>query len=293
MRNTSLSVLFCFMLSFNNVRAQNVETSGSLMELTPVRGHYKILGAINPKPLSDHETLDKLSFPYDEKFASKVLNEKPHYLRNTSVNDFKIPDPPANSSLQTRAELDYLLALQTNRSPEDIRSSLYLSNTFLTPSEIGQLIGYWVNPEKLPQTDSLFSNVAEYVNYFLWSLKFKYERVRPYTLEPKIHDLEESRAASYPGGHVTYAYVHAFIYQALAPEFTDYFTKDAYAMAHAREIIGVHYPSDAEASRIFARQIVNMLFQNQKFLTDFQRVKTEWESHEKSSMLLLTKSWGK
>ena len=32
-------------------------------------------------------------------------------------------------------------------------------------------------------------------------------------------------------------------------------------MAHSREILGVHYPSDSEASRIFARQFVNKLFQ--------------------------------
>jgi acid phosphatase (class A) len=277
------------LLSFNISRAQYDGGIAPPVELSPVRGHYKVLETISPKPLPDRAPLDKLSFPYDEKFAAKVLAEKPYYLISISVNDFKIPAPPANSSLQTRAELDYLLALQDNRSPEDIRSSLYMSNHFLTPSDMGQLIGYWVNPEKLPLTDSLFSNIATDANFFLWSLKFKYERVRPYTLEPKIHDLEISRAASYPGGHVTYAYIYAYIYEILAPEFTDYFTRDAYAMAHAREIMGVHYPSDSEASRIFARKFVNMLLQNQKFLADFQRVKAEWEAKKESSLLQLTR----
>jgi len=46
--------------------------------------------------------------------------------------------------------------------------------------------------------------------YFLWSLKFKYCRSRPYMLEPRIHDMEESKAASYPGGHVTFAYIRAY-----------------------------------------------------------------------------------
>ena len=70
--------------------------------------------------------------------------------------------------------------------------------------------------------------------------------------------------------------MHAYIYQELAPEFTDIFIKDAYDMAHSREIIGVHYPSDSEASRIFARQFVNMLFENKEFLKDFENVKKEW-----------------
>jgi acid phosphatase (class A) len=251
--------------------------------LAAVRGHYKILAALSPRPASDHEALDQLKFPFDPLFAKKVLSEKPFYLKDISADDFKLPDPPANSSAQTRAELDYLLTLQHNRTPEDVRSSLYLSSVFLTSSDIGRMIGYWVEPVKLPLTDSLFSNIAQDGNYFLWSLKFKYERVRPYQVEPKIHDMEESFAASYPGGHVTYAYIYAYIYQELAPEFTDLFIANAYAMAHAREVIGVHYPSDNEAARIFARQFVNLLFRNKKFQEDFRQVKREWDTRHNFS----------
>jgi acid phosphatase (class A) len=248
---------------------------------TASRGHYKLLAALSPRPASDHEAVDTMKFPFDRSFATRVLSEKPFYLQHISADDFKLPDPPANSSAQTRAELDYLLALQHHRTPEDVRSSLYMSTVFPTSSDIGRLIGYWSEPEQLPLTDSLFSHVAQDGNYFLWSLKFKYERVRPYVLEPKIHDLEESFASSYPGGHVTYAYIYAYIYRELAPEFADLFIANAYAMAHAREMIGVHYPSDNEAARIFARQFVNMLFRNKKFQEDFQQVKREWEAKRK------------
>jgi acid phosphatase (class A) len=249
--------------------------------LTTIRGHYKTLSVLSSKPASIHESIDTLRFPFDQPFSDKVLSEKPLYLQGISVDDFKLSNPPANSSVQTRAELDYLLALQHNRTVEEVRSSLYMSTVFLTSSDIGRLIGYWINPQKLPLTDSLFSNVTVDANYFLWSLKFKFERVRPFTLEPKIHDLEESFASSYPGGHVTFAYIYAYIYQELAPEFTDFFIVNAYAMAHARELIGVHYPSDSECARVFARQFVNMLLRNRKFLDDFQKVKKEWELKRK------------
>ncbi len=264
-------VLF-FTYLFVNVAFIYGQGAGS----APIRGYYKVLAALSPQPASDHEPVDKMKFPFDQAFANKVLGEKPHYLTNVSMESFRLPAPPANSSVQTRAELDYLLTLQHNRTPEDVRSSLYMSNVFQTSGDVGRLIGYWKGAEQLPLTDSLFSNVAQDANYFLWSLKFKYERVRPYILEPKIHDLEESFAASYPGGHVTYAYIYAYIYEELAPEFTDLFISNAYAMGHAREMIGVHYPSDNEGARLFARQIVNMLLGNKKFLEDFQKVKTEW-----------------
>jgi acid phosphatase (class A) len=248
-------------------------------ELSPIRGQYKTLAALNPKPKSPNEAIDKLKFPFDQAFADRVLSLKPFYLQNVSVGDFNLPDPPANSSEQTRSELNYLLALQNNRTPEDIRASLYLSNTPETPSDVGLSIGYWVGRQDLPLTDSLMANLSKDGDFFLWSLKFKYSRVRPYILEPKLHDLEESRASSYPSGHVTYAYIKAFIYEELAPEFTDYFNSKAGEMSYARQVIGVHYPSDCEGSRIFARQLVNKLLQNEKFLQDLEKAKKEWAHH--------------
>ena len=244
--------------------------------LTPIRGHYKTLAALNPQPGSSAGGLDSVKYPIDKKLADEVLSDKPVYLRNISLDDFQLPAPPANSSEQTRAELDYLLALQRTRTPEDIRSSLYMSNVFETPSDVGRSIGYWPTPQNLPLTDSLMSRLSHDADFFLWSIKFKYCRPRPYMLDTRIRDLEQSRAASYPSGHVTYAYIYAYIYQELAPEFTDIFIARAYAMAHAREIIGVHYPSDSEGSRIFARQFVTKLFQNDQFLRDFEKVKREW-----------------
>lgn len=251
---------------------------GLSRELTPARGHYKVLAALSPKPEYAGQRLDTIKFPFDKKMAAEALSQKPVYLRAVSLDDLQLPAPPANSSQQTRAELDYLLALQNSRNAEDVRSSLYMSNVHESPSDVGRKIGYWAGPQDLPMTDTLFANVSRDVDYFLWLIKFKYNRPRPYMLDPRIHDLEESRAASYPGGHVTYAYVHAYIYQELAPEFTDLFIQKAYAMAHARETIGVHYPSDSEVSRILARKLVNLLFQNEQFLRDFENAKKEWEA---------------
>jgi len=245
-------------------------------ELTPARGHYKVLAAMSTRPGYASQHLDSIKFPFDQKMAAEVLSLKPVYLRSVSVDDLQLPAPPANSSEQTRAELDYLLALQNSRTPEDVRLSLYMSNVHESPSDVGRKIGYWAGPQNLPMTDTMFSNLSRDIDYFLWSIKFKYCRPRPYMLDPRIRDLEESHAASYPGGHVTYAYIHAYIYQELAPEFTDLFIEKAYAMAHAREIIGVHYPSDSEVSRIFARKFVNLLFQNEQFMRDFDNAKKEW-----------------
>jgi acid phosphatase (class A) len=128
------------------------------------------------------------------------------------------------------------------------------------------------------------AKVWQDASYFIWSLKFKYARVRPVVIDSRIKNLEETDWPAYPSGHASNSYINAFIYQELAPEFADFFVKDAYDMAHSREIIGVHYPSDSESGRIFARQFVDFLFQDPKFLEDFRKVQAEWSAKARESL---------
>jgi acid phosphatase (class A) len=269
-------------------------------ELTQVRGHYQQLQAFSPKPSSTNAEIDKLKFETAPTQIERRLSLKPIYLQDVTLDDFTLPEMPANSSAQTRAELNYLLALQKQRTAEDIRSSLYMANIYynlrVKPSDstysrfrrnlffIGRSAGTWFHPDNLPLTANLIASVWQDANYFIWSLKFKYARIRPCKLDKEIKNLEETDWAAYPSGHAANSYINAYIYQELAPQFTDMFIKDAYDMAHSREIIGVHFPSDSESSRIFARQFVNKLFQNEKFRAEFEVVKKEWAEKAKENL---------
>lgn len=268
-------------------------------ELTPVRGHYKQLAPFSSKPKSPNEEIDKQKFITDQATIERRMSLKPVYLENVSVDDFKLPDVPANSSDRTKADIEYLYALQNARTTEDIRASQYMANIYYnlrvksTDStyaryrknlfHIGRSIGTWFNPDNLPVTADFMASVWRDASYFIWSLKFKYARIRPYVIDKRLKNLEETDWAAYPSGHAANSYINAYIYQELAPEFTDFFIKDAYDMAHSREILGVHYPSDSEVSRIFARQFVNMLFKNEKFLQDLKKVKEEWKIKAKEA----------
>lgn len=271
------------------------------INLTPPKGYYLELSKINSKPRTKNEEIDNRKFPFYSESAAKRLRLKPYFLHDTNPQEFNIPDPPANSSAQTRAELNYLLALQQQRTQLDIESSLYMANVFYnvrtTPADsnyhiyrqnlfhVGRSVGSWFNPKDLPLTADLIAHVWQDASYFIWSLKYKYLRIRPYVIDKDIKNLEDTNWAAYPSGHAANSYVNAYIYLELAPEFADTFIKDAYDMAHSREIIGVHYPSDSEASRIFARQLVNKLFQNEKFLKEFEGVKKEWATKAKESFV--------
>jgi acid phosphatase (class A) len=268
-------------------------------ELTPARGYYKQLSAFSPKPKSPTEEIDKLRFPSDPATTERRLSLKQHYLTNIKLEDFQIPDPPANSSDQTRAELNYLLGLQSQRTALDIESSKHMAGIYynlrVKPEDstysafrnnlfhIGHSIGTWFNPNDLPLTADLVANVWRDASFFIWSMKLKYLRIRPYKLEKDLKNLEETDWAAYPSGHASNSYVNAYLYSEIAPEYADVFLKDAFDMAHSREILGVHYPSDSESGRIFARQLVNKLLQNENFLKDLEAVRKEWKEKAKET----------
>lgn len=294
----SLGTFFLLMILFV---AYGQNGKGNQPVLTPARGHYKQLAEFSSKPKSQNEEIDRKKFITNQETIDRRMSLTPVYLTNVKVDDFKIPDVPANSSAQTRAEINYLLALQRTRTEEEVRASLYMADIYynlrIKPGDstyttnrrnlfhIGRSIGSWFNPETLPVTADFMANVWRDASYFIWSLKFKYARIRPVFIDSDIKNLQETDWAAYPSGHAANSYINAYLYQELAPEFTDVFIKDAYDMAHSREILGVHYPSDSESARIFARQFVNLLFQNDKFLNDFELVKKEWEVKAKETFV--------
>jgi acid phosphatase (class A) len=269
--------------------------------LVPARGHYKQLETFCPTSKSANEEIDKQKFITDQETIERRMSITPVYLTNLTVNDFVIPDVPANSSEQTRAEINYLLALQNARTDEEVRASKYMANIYynlrVKPEDstytiyrrnlfhIGSSIGSWFNPDDLPLTANLMANVWRDASYFIWALKFKYARIRPVFIDSDIKNLQETDWAAYPSGHAANSYINAYLFQEFAPEFTDIFVKDAYDMAHSREILGVHYPSDSESARIFARKFVNRLFLNEKFLKDFEEAKNEWIEKAKESFV--------
>ena len=110
-----------------------------------------------------------------------------------------------------------------------------------------------------------------------FTAKNKILRARPRQLSSELKPLKKMNSSSFASGHTLWAYLQAYIFSELIPEKRKEFLDLAYKIGYSREILGVHYPSDEEASRILAHKMLTLMLENQDFQTDFYKAKKEWE----------------
>lgn len=106
-------------------------------------------------------------------------------------------------------------------------------------------------------------------------LKQHFKRPRPYHLEPDLKPLTRINSPSFPSGHSLWAYTEAFIFSELFPEKRTEFLKVAAEVQWSRELMGIHYPGDNEASRVIGWNLVKYWMNNPRFITDLKKAKFE------------------
>ncbi|CAM3724248.1 phosphatase PAP2 family protein [Pontibacter korlensis] len=285
----ALLLLLTLLLHLPGVAQTSQQKSSVYKSLSPATDHYKYIGATDATPTGEH--LDSISFPAKDFRRGAYLKLRTVYL-DVPVKTFKIKPYPANSSAQTRAELDFLLDLQQKRTATDIARTDTMAVVYYDPFTvnlldpdysrnvnslfyIGRPLGPWFNPEQLPVTKQVLQNVMQDATFYFFSLKAQFNRPRPYHIEPHLHNLEAPGHASYPSGHSSASYVHAYLLSHVLPAYKEQFLSNAYDMAFSREIRGVHYPSDSEAGKEFAAQFVAQLMKRKKFKADYLAMEAE------------------
>jgi acid phosphatase (class A) len=255
--------------------------------------HYARLARLDMKPRRDAGVLDRKQFDLGAMNPGyfKILGRAPVYLAEPPV-EFLLPEFPANSSAQTRAELDYLLELQAKaRTPEAVARSQTLAGVFYRVSTqpgdedyarmrqnlffTGRELGGWFGPETLPRTADLLARVQSDATYYIWAFKYRFNRVRPWELEPKLERLETPNFPAYPSAHSGNSWTAAFVFSELLPEDRDVFARGAAELAYSREILGVHFPSDSESGKALARQVVDRMLASPGFREDVAAARAE------------------
>lgn len=290
-------VLFVAIGSLETLSAQI--SIPSIHPIEEVKNHYQTLQEFDASPQSAFAWMDTIAYP-PELYTSYTLlftQAKPSYLSEEQV-DFLVKSVqfPANSSTQTRAELDFLLSLQkkrttpqTDRVMELARIGYWPDANLLTSNpryqqnlvdlffEGREILGADCTAENYPMTAKLLQGVMMDMRLMEFAVKYHLLRARPYQLEPKLTPLREIKSPSFASGHTLWAYIQAYTWGELLPDKRDEFVELAYEIALSREIMGVHYPSDEEAARQLAHRMLWLMWHTQSFQEDFAEAKEEWE----------------
>ena len=243
--------------------------------------------------------MDTIKYPPAEYGSSIVyLLVKPYYLSDNQVKSLSESVKfPANSSDQVRKELDYMLDLQAKRTPEQVTRVNFLGNIGYWPSvnmvpshqsyeqnlkdlffEGRELMGENINANNFPKVSKLLQGVMQDMRVMEFTIKYKLFRPRPYHLELKLQPLTKINSPSFASGHTLWAFIQAFTWSEVAPEKRKDFIALAEEIRRSREIMGIHYPSDNEASRQVAYKMMQYYFKNETFIKDYNEAVAEWKA---------------
>ena len=289
-KTTILTLILMFFFNISLVFSQNSQQQSVIFKsISPQFDHYERFGLL---PIQGKNApTDTLRFPQKDFRRMAYLKLRTIYLQ-VPISFFKIKPFPANSSEQTKGEIDFLLELQSKRTPEIMAQTDKLAEIYHDPFtnnphnedyerninslfHIGKDLGSWYNVRNLPQTNRILQNVIQDATYYFFTLKSDFARPRPYQLSTEIKNPEAPGHSSFPSGHSSASYVNAFLLAEIFPQFKEIFLGNAYDMAFSREIRGVHYPSDSQAGKDFAQQFIKRLLKEKSFKQDFEKMKNE------------------
>lgn len=208
-------------------------------------------------------------------FTAPAFADGKPYLTANDVPVLKLlAPPPANDSAQTRAELDAVLAMQSNRTPAEADHAIADQEETVFRFLAG--MGVILDPAKLPLNKKLSANISETEEVVTDAGKKGFGRPRPPLVDAKIIPVVKlSKSNAYPSGHTTFGTVTGVVLAQMWPENKAAIFARINDYGKSRMVGGVHYASDIEAGKIAGTAIANALFHNEAFLGDFEAAKKE------------------
>ncbi|MBO9204938.1 MULTISPECIES: phosphatase PAP2 family protein [Niastella] len=292
---------FLFSLILFSLAMLQAIQAQKIPELEPVSPAYKPIKVLSMLPTETRKLLDTIQFPWSEYSKGALSNALWRAAYLLPKDEAKLPELikfPANSSDQTRAELDYLLKLQNTRNKQEIERAEYIANIGSWPNIINPLdsdfnenrqqlfyilstaTGQKINYKDFPATTQLLMNCIQDIRVTEFRLKMYFKRPRPYHLEPALKPLTRINSPSFPSGHSLWSYTEAYLFGELIPDKRKEFIKTAAEVRWSRELMGIHYPSDNDASRVIGWHLLKYWYNNPQFVTDLQKAKLEWANRK-------------
>lgn len=289
-------IFLCFILILTSLQQAIAQ---KIPALEPASDTYKPLKEKSSLPTKERQALDTIQYPWVEYSKGAIGNALWRTVYLSPEDEAKLPGLikfPANSSDQARTELDYLLDLQRTRTKKETGRAEYIANigswpNITNPTDpdysenmqnlyyiLSTAIGKQYNYKDYPATTALLLNCIQDIRVTEFRLKRHFKRPRPYHLEQALKPLARINSPSFPSGHSLWAYTEAYIFGELFPSKRQDFLKAAAEVQWSRELLGIHYPSDNEASRIIGWHLLNFWYKNPTFVTHLNKAKDEWNT---------------
>ncbi|WP_171037042.1 phosphatase PAP2 family protein [Maribacter algarum] len=275
--------------------------SQEIHPLEPASNHYMEFQKLDGAPSMSRTELDSIAFLPSQYNSVALLYTmmSPAYLSQNQIDDLKNSlKQPANSSEQTKAELEFLLNWQIKRTKtQEVRAAEVLAPVGYWPHinvkkdhpgyeqnkqhlffEGRTIMGDQCTEENYPSTFKFMQGITKDMRIMEFTVKYHLLRPRPYVLESKLTPLAIMSSPSFASGHTLWAYIQAFAWSELIPEKRQEFLELAYEIGESREIMGIHYPSDEEAARVLAHGMLSAMWSNPIFSKDLKAAKLEWKN---------------
>ena len=173
-----------------------------------------------------------------------------------------LPEPPENNSQITREEIQEVSELSDKRTDRQVELVMVVDK------DIRVMFERLLKDNNLSYPAEKIKKIYNTIVFpVIMNLKWQYNRPRPYQLAPKFGvkidyiPTDTINTPSYPSGHTAYATIIASVLSEMYPEFSSEFYELVNVAGKAREIQGVHYESDNDASMV----IVGALWQDIKY----------------------------
>jgi acid phosphatase (class A) len=207
-----------------------------------------------------------------------AISDKP-YIAATDV-DFPalLPPPPKEDSAEGKRDLQTLLDLQKNMTPErmaaiqrDLDQSVY--------TVAGSVLGPKFTKENFPMAGEFFAKVVKDAGVGVGPIKQKYKKLRPFQYSKDIKTPENiakiAGGPTYPSGHSSTGALVPILLGMMVPEKREALYERGWEYGVNRMTSGAAYPSDFEGGHIAATLAVHEMMKNPAFRADFDAVKAE------------------
>jgi len=196
------------------------------------------------------------------------------YIQPSAYKTLKtqIPKPPAENSIEQKADEQELRLRQKNRTAADCAQAR-LEATADFAAMFSEPKGPLTTAE-IAATQKFFSQIRSNISPFIGKMKSDFPRKRPFLYLKDIEPcVPKDDSGAYPSGHGTIGHLYALILSDIFPKLTVKLEARGLDVGQNRVMAGVHHPSDIVAGRKLGELLYHEIKKSKTFQDDLSILK--------------------